>query len=67
MTKAQTTREIAKLQALVREAHEIGTDVTMDYADYLLDRICYLKLSVNLGPSNAEWNGRDRHNARARA
>ena len=63
MTKTQTTREIAKLQSLVRKAHEIGSDVTMDYADYLLDRIVYLKLSINLGPSNAEWAGRDRHNA----
>ena len=63
MTKAQTTREIAQLQKQVRKCHEIGSDVTMDYADYLLDRIVYLKLSINLGPSNAEWAGRERHNA----
>lgn len=63
MTKTKTMREIAKLSSLVWKCRGSDSPVLDDYSNYLLDRICYLKLSINLKPTDAEWMGRTRHNA----
>ena len=67
MTKAQIIREIAKLSAEAWRKHEMDSPVMTDHADYLLDRICYLKLSIDLKPTKGEWAGRKRHNENVEA
>ena len=67
MTKAQTLRQIAKLSADAWRKHEMDSPVLTDYADYLLDRICYLKLSIDMTPTDGEWAGRKRHNENVEA
>ena len=67
MTKAQTLREIAKLSADAWRKHQMDSPVLTDYADYLLDRICYLKLSIGMMPTDGELAGRKRHNENVKA
>lgn len=51
-------KDITELTDMVNTCHRIGSEVLLDYADYLLDRICYIRLSLNQEPLQHEWDGR---------
>ena len=58
--------QIKDLKELVAKCYELGGSVLLDYADYLEDNVCKLKLANGQEPTRLEYDARKRWNAKYR-
>jgi hypothetical protein len=56
--------QIKDLKELVAKCHKLGGSILLDYADYLEDNVCKLKLADGQETTQLEYDARKRWNAK---